>query len=134
MTGAGRICTRSSGAPILASSRRISATVAKVASNAAGEGAMTMALPPFTAIMALFTGVADGLVAGVMAATTPTGLAYFTRPRSGISSITPVDFTRRRSRSVPKVLRWFLMTLLSTFPMPVTSTASSARRRAVSGL
>ena len=46
----------------------------------------------------------------------------------------PVDFARSRSRSVPNVLRWFLMTLLSTSPMPVTSTAISARRRALSGL
>ena len=41
---------------------------------------------------------------------------------------------RWRSRRVPKVLRVFLMTLLSTSPMPVTSTAISARRRAFSGL
>ena len=64
-------------------------TVGLVASQAVGGGAMMMALPPFSAIMALFTGVADGLVEGVMAATTPTGLAYLTRPFSGISSMTP---------------------------------------------
>ena len=46
----------------------------------------------------------------------------------------PVDLALSRSRSVPKVLRWFLMTLLSTSPMPVTSTAISASRRAFSGL
>ena len=109
-------------------------TVGLVASQAVGGGAMMMALPPFSAIMALFTGVADGLVEGVMAPTTPTGLAYLIRPFSGISSMTPVDLTRSRSLSVPKVLRWFLITLLSTSPMPVTSTAISASRRAFSGL
>ena len=49
-----------------------------------------------------------------MAPTTPTGLAYLTMPFSGISSMMPVDLTLSRSRSVPKVLRWFLTTLLST--------------------
>ena len=43
-------------------------------------------------------------------------------------------FHSSRSRSVPKVFRWFLMTLLSTSPMPVTSTAISASRRALLGL
>ena len=87
---------------------------------------MTIALPPFSAIIALLTGVADGFVEGVTAPTTPTGLAYLTIPFSGISSMMPVDRARSRSRSVPKVLRWFFMILLSTLPMPVTSTASSA--------
>jgi hypothetical protein len=91
-------------------------------------------LPPFTAIIALLTGVADGFVAGVIAPTTPIGFAYLTKPLSGISSITPVDLTRIRSRRVPKVLRWFLMTFDSTLPMPVTATASSASERAFSGL
>ena len=70
----------------------------------AGEAAMTIALRPLIAIIALFTGVAPGLVDGVMAATTPTGLAYLTMPRFLSSSTMPTDFTRMRSRSVPKVL------------------------------
>jgi hypothetical protein len=110
------------------------ATEPAVAAHAAGGGAMISALPPFKAIIALLTGVAEGLVEGVSAPTTPTGLAYLTIPFCGIASMTPVDATPSRSRSVPKVLRWFLMTLLSTSPMPVTATASSARRRALSGL
>ena len=109
-------------------------TAGLVAAQAVGGGAMMMALPPFSAIIALLTGVADGLVDGVMAPTTPTGLAYLTMPFSGISSMMPVDLTLSRSRSVPKVFLWFLMTLLSTSPMPVTSTAISARRRAFSRL
>ena len=108
--------------------------VGLLAAHAVGGGAMMMALPPFSAIMALLTGVADGLVEGVMAPTTPTGLAYLTMPFSGISSMMPVDLALSRSRSVPNVLRWFLMTLLSSSPMPVTSTAISASRRAFSGL
>ena len=54
------------------------------------------------------------------APTTPTGFAYFTRPFSGISSITPTVLTRRRSRSVPKFLRWFFVILSVTLPSPVS--------------
>ena len=106
-------------------------TAGCVAAQADGGGAMMMALPPLSAIIALLTGVADGLVEGVRAPTTPTGLAYLTIPFSGMCSMMPVDFTLSRSRSVPNVFRWFLTTLLSTSPMPVTSTAISASRRAL---
>ena len=41
-----------------------------------GDGEMITALPPLSAIIALLAGVADGLVDGHTAATTPTGLAY----------------------------------------------------------
>src|SRR5690606_36898616 len=93
VTGDGRICTRSSGRPIFLSSARIRSTVGFDAPQAVGGGAMMMALPPLSAIMALLTGVADGFVDGVIAATTPTGLAYLTMPFSGISSMMPVDLT-----------------------------------------
>ena len=43
-----------------------------------------IALRPFSALMMLFAGVAAGLVDGVIAATTPTGRAISTRPRSRI--------------------------------------------------
>ena len=134
MTGLGRICTRSSGAPTRTNSARISSTVAFVVFQPDGDGAMITALPPLTAIIALLTGVAAGLVDGVTAPTTPTGLAYFTSPFSGISSITPFVLTRIKSRSAPKVLRVFLITLSGTLPSPVFSTASTARRSAFSGL
>ena len=55
----------------LLSSARMPSTVGLLAAHAVGGGAMMMALPPFSAIMALLTGVADGLVEGVMAPTTP---------------------------------------------------------------
>ena len=81
-TGGGSTCTRSAGAPIFASSARISSTVRVVVASPAGEGATTMALRPLSAIIALLTGVAEGLVEGVTAPTTPTGFAYFTSPSS----------------------------------------------------
>ena len=109
-------------------------TVRVVVASPAGEGAMTMALRPLSAIIALLTGVAAGLVDGVTAPTTPTGFAYFTSPSSGSSSMIPTLLTRRRSRRVPKVLRWFLTTLSDALPMPVSSTAMRASASACSGL
>ena len=95
---------------------------------------MTMALRPLSAIIVLFTGVAAGFVDGVTAPTTPTGFAYFTSPRSGLSSMTPTLLTRMRSRNVPKVLRWFLTILSATLPRPVSSTAIAASSSECSGL
>jgi hypothetical protein len=94
-----------------------------------GEGARITALRPLSALMILFAGVAPGLVEGVMAATTPTGRAISTMPSSGYSAITPTLFAPFRSRSRPRVLRWFLVTLSSTTPSPVSRTAISARAR-----
>ena len=74
-TGLGTTWTRSGGAPTFSSSARARRTASAVVFQPLGDGAMTMALPPLTAIMALLIGVAAGLVDGVMAATTPTGLA-----------------------------------------------------------
>ena len=87
------------------SASRISSTVAWVLFQPAGEAAITVALAPFSAIMVLLTGVAAGLVDGVIAATTPTGLPYLTIPVDGLFSMMPTVLARIRSRSVPKVLR-----------------------------
>ena len=94
-----------------------------------------IAFRPLTASIDLLTGVAAGFVEGQTAATTPTGLAYLTSPRSGSSSMIPtvLALSRRRSRSVPKVLRRFLVILSSTLPSPVSRTAISASSRARSG-
>ena len=95
---------------------------------------MMMALRPLIAIIALLTGVAPGLVEGVMAQTTPTGFAHLVMPRALSSSMMPTDFTRSRSRSVPKVLRCFLVILSGTLPSLVSATASSASSLACDGL
>jgi hypothetical protein len=133
-TGCGRICTRSVGAPTFSSAPRISSTVALVLLQPAGEGAITIALAPLSAIMVLLTGVAAGLVDGVIAATTPTGLPYLMTPCPVSFSMTPTVRTRIRSRNAPKVLRWFLIILSATLPIPVSLTESSARCLAFSGL
>ena len=88
---------------ILSKACRIVFTVALVLAHPAGEGAITIALPPFIAIMVLLAGVAAGLVDGVIAPTTPTGLPYLTMPRALSLSIIPLVFTRMRSRNVPNV-------------------------------
>ena len=75
--------TRSAGAPILTSASRILSTTSLLVSLARGCGAMTIALRPLTALIALITGVASGLVEGESAPITPTGLAKTTMFRSG---------------------------------------------------
>jgi hypothetical protein len=98
-----------------------------------GDGERITALPPLSAIIVLFAGVAAGLVEGHTAATTPTGLAYSVMPSAVSSPMTPTDFAPVRSRKVPMVLRWFLVTLSATQPRPVAATLSSASALARSG-
>ena len=98
-----------------------------------GDGAMITALPPLSAIIALLAGVADGLVDGHTAATTPTGLAISVIPVAGSSEMTPTDLAPRRSSRVPIVLRVFFATLSSKRPRPVVSTARRASATARSG-
>ncbi len=78
-----------------------------------GCAAKTTALRPASAHSALTGGVASGPVVGISAATTPTGLAILTRPRSGSSSTTPTVGVERRSASTPSTRRWILKTLSS---------------------
>ena len=65
---------------------------------------MMMALPPLIAIIALLTGVAPGLVEGVMAQTTPTGLAYLTMPSFLSSSMMPTDLDPHQIAQGPEGL------------------------------
>ena len=78
--GAGSDCTRSAGAPTCSHAARMYPTTASVAPWVRGCGAQMIALRPLTANSALTGGVASGPVVGISAATTPTGLAIFTRP------------------------------------------------------
>jgi hypothetical protein len=66
----------------------------------ADEGLRPRRGRPLTAIIALLTGVAPGLVEGVTAPITPIGLAYLTSPFASSRSITPTDGARRRSRAL----------------------------------
>ena len=76
-------------------------------------------------------GVTYGLVTGISDAITPAGLAYLTIPFSGISSITPMLFWRRASRSTPCTLA---RRFGSGLPMPLSSTLILASTVAVCSL
>ena len=131
--GCGSTCTKSRGAPMRSKAAWMySSNLAQVA-QPLGEGATMTALRPLSALMILLIGVAAGLVDGVTAQTTPTGRAISVMPFAGSSEITPTDLAPCRSRSRPKVLRWFLRTLSSTLPMPVSATANSASARLRAG-
>ena len=69
-----------------------------------GDGATIIELPHFKALIILLTGVANGLVEGTIAATTPLGLKYTLRPNSSSSETCPKDLTPFISRRRPKVL------------------------------
>src|SRR5215217_7999701 len=102
----GSICTRSRGAPILSSSVWMYRNNSSQVDAPLGEGATMTALRPFKAIITLLAGVAAGLVDGVTAPTTPTGLAIDVIPFSSSTLTTPTDIAEgsRRSRKVPSVL------------------------------
>ena len=108
-----RTWIRCSGAPSRASSWLISSTVRVLVWMARLWGVMMMAFRPFRANMALHMGVTDGLVVGVMAATTPTGLAIFTVPAAGFRSMIPTDFLPFRLFQMMLALPRFLATLSS---------------------
>ena len=72
-----------------------------------------MALRPFRANMALHMGVTMGLVVGVMAPTTPMGLATSVRPSSGSWRMIPTLLPPFMSLQITRALPLFLLTLSS---------------------
>jgi hypothetical protein len=84
-----------------------------------GDGATTIALPHFSALMMLLAGVAAGFVEGTTAPMTPSGRAISVMPVNGSSLITPKVVAPAISRISPRVLRWFLVILSRTLPRPV---------------
>src|SRR3546814_19041218 len=99
--GVSMLITRSAGAPILTMASRIRSTIILLVSLARGCGATMIELRPLTALIALMTGVASGLVVGDTAPNTPIGFAIFQIFRSGSSSITPTAFSLLYSYGVP---------------------------------
>ena len=124
--GEGNDCIRSLGALILSNSVFIHFNNASKTFDPEGEGETIIAFLPFTALMILLTGVAAGFVAGVTAATTPTGFAISIIPLEASSSIIPTVFLFFRSLNKPTVFLLFFIILSSTFPNLVVSTESSA--------
>ena len=101
----GSIWTRSRGASMRSNCAWMNSSSFAQVLRPLGLGATTIALRAFSAFRILLAGVAAGLVDGVIAATTPTGRAISTTPRSGYSAITSTVFIPCRSRSRPSVLR-----------------------------
>ena len=92
-----------------------------------GWGEKMTASLALMALIAVPGGVSSGLVMGTIDAITPAGLAYLTMPRSGSSSMTPIEGWRRTSRRIPWILPR-LLTRPSRSPMPLSSTLMWARR------
>ena len=74
-----------------------------------------MAFPPFNANMALLMGVTMGLVHGVIAATTPIGLAILVIPVASSRSMIPLDFLPFRLFQMIRALPLFLVPLWAPF-------------------
>ena len=100
----------------------------------AGDGETIIAFLPFNALITLFTGVAAGLVDGVIAPTIPTGFAISIIPFSLNSLITPTVFTPFKSLRSPNVFLLFFKILSSTSPSPVEFTARFEINLLVDGL
>jgi|tagenome__1003787_1003787.scaffolds.fasta_scaffold20957916_2 hypothetical protein len=115
---------QSVGAPAaIAASRTIRADSAEHFC-AAGWKANTMGLRVLSASSALKIVVEVGLVTGVMPATTPTGSAISTSPRSSSRAITPTVLSPRRLLVTCSQAKMFFTALSSTRPRPVYSAAS----------
>ena len=87
--GAGSICTKSGSSLILTNSACTYSNKRSAQDTPFGEGAITIALPHFKALMMLLAGVAAGFVEGTIAATTPLARAIVVMPVAASSTITP---------------------------------------------
>ena len=68
-----------------------------------------------------------GFVVGMTAQITPSGSAIFFMPIALSSSMTPQVFTFLYALYIYSEAKWFFITLSSTTPIPVSSTAIFAR-------
>ena len=128
--GAGSICTRSRGAPMRSNCACTNSSSRAQVDAPFGEGATMTALRALSALMILLAGVAAGLVEGVTRATTPTGRAISTRPRSGSSAMTPTVRTPCEVAQQPERLAVVLADLvLDVADARCRRTASSASSR-----
>src|SRR3546814_12533807 len=80
--GVSMLITRSAGAPILTMASGIRSTLILLVSLARGFGATLIELRPLTALIALMSGVASGVVVGDNSPIPPIGFAILTLLRS----------------------------------------------------
>jgi len=85
-----------------------------------------MALRVLSAMSALKIVVEVGFVVGTIPAITPMGSAILVMPSASSRSITPAVFIDLYLLYMYSEANWFLITLSSTMPIPVSATASTA--------
>ena len=118
---------RWSGAPALRAASCSTLTVARMQFIAPGCGEMTMAFPAFREMSVLYMTVDVGFVLGMSATTTPTGTATSMVLLTGSSARTPMVFISLMESQTIFEPSWFLRTLSSQRPKPVSSLAIFAR-------
>ena len=116
----------SSGAPALTAASRITRAASTVHCLARGWGLMMMALRVLRAMRHLKIAVLVGLVVGMIPAMRPLGSAILAMPNASSTSMVPQVFSSLYLWKMYSAAKWFLMTLSSTIPMPVSSTAMTA--------
>jgi hypothetical protein len=97
-----------------------------------GEGASTIALRPFSALMMLFAGVAAGFVDGVIAATTPDGPRDLDQAALRIVEMMPTERALQIAQQ-PHRLAPVLRDLVGDVAETVSRTADSASARLRAG-
>ena len=130
MVTSSRHWTSPAGAPACSAARASTAAVSTPHRTPRGCGAQTIALPAFTADRVLKMTVDVGLVTGTRAATTPIGSPIAATFAASSRHSTPRVRTFRSHSATERELKRFLIRLSATFPYPVSSTASRARRSA----
>ena len=114
------------GAPAHTAALSTIRAASQVDRRARGCGLNTMPLRVLSAINALKMAVDVGFVVGTMPQITPIGSATVIEPASSSSLRTPQVFSSLYLLKMYSDAKWFLMTLSSTTPMPVSSTAICA--------
>ena len=120
------------GAPASTAASSMIRAVSTQALMARGCGEMTTEFLAFKEIMDLNMTVEVGFVVGMMATITPAGAAISTILRASSLFSTPTVFVSLIDSYRFLDANWFLMILSDSRPIPVSSTASFARRAACS--
>ncbi len=113
----------SSGAPALTAASRMILAASIVDCFALGCGEKMIAFLVLSEINALKIAVEVGLVVGTIPATTPIGSAILVIPKALSSSITPQVLVFLYWLYTISDAKWFLITLSSVIPIPVSEAA-----------
>ena len=117
----------SSGAPAATAASRTMRAASQVHFFALGCGLKMIAFLVLSAISDLKIAVLVGFVVGMIPQMTPFGSAIFSMPKPVSSSMIPQVLSSLYLWKMYSAAKWFLITLSSTIPIPVSCTASCAR-------